>query len=98
MRRPAVGLNLSAGVLVGWLFFSGAVVGYTRYQHLPQPTWLRDASPIVFVVAGVGTAAFMGMIMTAWLRLAFHRGPAVRDLPSPLEGPGPPADASDTDR
>jgi nitric oxide reductase subunit B len=78
LRWPAVGLNLCAGLFVGWLYFSGAIVGYTRYQHLPQPTWLRDASPIVFVVAGVGTAVVLGMILTTWLRLAFRRMPPAR--------------------
>jgi len=73
MRWPALGLNLSAALLVTWLAISGVVVGYTRYQHLPPPTWLRDATPVVFVVAGLATAMFLGMLLVAWFRLAFRR-------------------------
>ncbi len=77
MRWPAIGLNLSAALLVAWLHLSGTVVGYTRYQHLPPPTWLRDASPIVFVVAGLATALFMGVILAAWIRFAFRPARAI---------------------
>ncbi len=71
------GLNVCAATLVIWLSISGAIVGYTRYQHLPPPEWLRVCSPYVFALAGIGAATFLFALLWNWIRLA-HR---------PLVGP-----------
>ncbi len=73
IRRYAAGFNWACALLIAWLYVSGAVVGYTRFQHLPPPRWLRDSSPLVFAGAGFAAALFLALLLATWLRLLFRR-------------------------
>ena len=71
MREDRAGLRL-----VLWLHIWGAVVGYTRYQHLPTPEWLARTGPFVFAGAGLAASLFLALLLAAWLRLVFQRARA----------------------
>ncbi len=89
VRRGAIGLNWAAAGLVVWLHVSGTIVGWTRYQHLPPPAWLRQYGPWFFASAGFAAALFMTLLLAAWLRLAFGRSRRLSRAPRPEHVPQP---------
>ena len=72
MRCWIVGFNWATVLLIAWLHIWGAVVGYTRYQHLPPPRWLRESSSLVFAGTGLAAALFLALLLAGWIRLAFR--------------------------
>ncbi|MCP3902246.1 MAG: cbb3-type cytochrome c oxidase subunit I [Planctomycetes bacterium] len=73
MRRAIVGLNLGAACLIGWLTFSGVLIGVRRYDALAPPQWLTSSNHYVLATCGVVTAWFLANLIFTWARLLFAR-------------------------
>lgn len=69
----AVGGNIAAVALVGWLHVSGTIVGYGRYLDQPPPAWLVRWNPPLFALSGIALAGFLTFTLLFWARLAFAR-------------------------
>ena len=85
IRTCAIGFNISAAALVGWLHLSGLLTGCARYLREPPPDWILHAGPYVFASTGILTASFLVGLVGIWMRMAFQRCPA--DLPAPESAP-----------
>ncbi len=78
-KRTIVGLNVSVGVMVGWLTLTGVVTGVSRYQGRGLPDWLNVASHPVLVVCGIAAAYFLGRVLIVLATSAFGRAWAQSD-------------------
>jgi hypothetical protein len=74
-RIGAKGFNHGAALLVVCLLGWGLATGVTRYEGTGLPAWLAKAGPLAFAATGGLTAAFLSLLLAAWLPLAFRRAP-----------------------